>query len=468
MGEISDVIEETKKDFRKIDFTIINKNLGERVFDRYCSAATYPPLKSMNADLSDKDIFSEWNFVKNAPLNVYIHFPFCAQRCTFCHFNIKVSKDSTIYSDYVESLISEIGMYSNILKANKVSTVFIGGGTPSLMEMKDVDKILECLSDISPEVKSLDFLCMEIHPQEKLVETNYLKQLKDRGFNRVSIGVQDFNDDVLKATNRGHDRQVVIDVVNSAKKAELTINLDLLFPLPYQTLENMLFSLKQTVALAPDEITFNITSIRESMAIYKDIKKDHFPSVDECFQMNILIKKFLERNGYTETFPRKFEKFNPDRIAYDGNYFTSSTMAFGAGAYSTLPSLFYYNVPGTKEYMSTLSSKVLPYYKSIHLDVTEAVHREMVFFVRGGKINLSLLSQRYGVKVEELFKEQIQLLLDLRLATKEQDLLSLTELGTYFRDEISKLFVSENVINRMKTTSSFSNVDSHLNHFYEI
>lgn len=469
MLELSELKRKTEVIYSQINFERINAFLGERSFDKYCAAATYPPLKSLES-FNSKSILAQNKLLTNHPVNLYVHFPFCAQLCSFCHFNVAVNRNPETHSQYVDHLIQEIEMHKDLVTANSIVNIIFGGGTPSLMALRDVERILKKITSLNPSSKAAEVF-FEIHPKKNLLDTHYLEQLKNLGIDNISIGIQDFDDEILKIINRGHDQDEAIQIVKHAKDIGLQLNIDLMTPLPKQTFDSWASSLKIIGELHPEQVTLNITSIRKSMGIYRDLKSEDFPSADDSFRFVIAAQVWLASCGYTETSPLKFRKktqVKPVNSPPVANYFSHSTIAFGAGAYSTHPTQFYYNIPTVREYQNSIANQQLPLFMSIEIDPLESLHREMVFFVRKGKVNLGELQSRYGLNAQELFQEQIKALMELELVELHENTLRMTKIGNLFRDEIAKVFVSKSVLDKIQNNSTPSRTVAHLNHFYEL
>ncbi|MCK5163994.1 MAG: coproporphyrinogen III oxidase family protein, partial [Desulfobacula sp.] len=177
--------------------------------------------------------------------SLYIHIPFCVKKCVYCDFYSKTNL--SLIPGYIKSLQEEIEKRSGI--KDKVNTIYFGGGTPSLLPIKDIEILLQTIEDnflVSRDVE----VTLEVNPGT--VDFNYLSQLKKNGINRLSIGVQSFNDDKLKFLGRIHTADQAIKTIDDAGKAGFdNISMDLIYGLPFEIESTWFKDLKKAVLMAP-------------------------------------------------------------------------------------------------------------------------------------------------------------------------------------------------------------------------
>ncbi len=273
------------------------------------------------------------------PKNAYIHIPFCKQKCKYCSFVSYTNfglKDS-----YITSLIKEI---KNNYNGEKLETIYFGGGTPSLLDVNSVNLILSNFNfDSETEVT------FELNPDD--AESAYLKDLKNIGINRLSMGSQTFDDNILRYIGRRHDSEGIYKAVKNAKDAGFeNISLDLIYGLPMQNLEIMKKDLEKIIGLNVRHISTYGLKIDESSYFYSNPPKD-LPDDDFQADMYIFINDYLEKYGYN-----RYEISNFSKKGYESkhnlNYWNNSEYyGFGAAAHGYISGIRYSNPKGLSDYI---------------------------------------------------------------------------------------------------------------------
>ena len=192
------------------------------------------------------------------PLSLYIHIPWCVKKCPYCDFNShesRAKKDEEQFPEkrYVAALIADLEQSVPRVYGHKIKSVFFGGGTPSLFSAESIDEILSAVRMLTP----LDYgaeVTLEANPGT--VDTAHFAGYKQAGVNRVSLGIQSFNADYLKALGRIHDDKQAIAAAELALKTFERVNLDVMYALPNQTLEHALQDAQMAVNLNPDHLSF--------------------------------------------------------------------------------------------------------------------------------------------------------------------------------------------------------------------
>jgi len=255
---------------------------------------------------------------------IYVHIPFCLRKCNYCAFNSKVS-DAEEISSYVDALISEIK--SNPFALSPLhSSLYFGGGTPTLLKISQLEKILDAL-----KISSAAEITIEANPGT--VDENYLKNLREIGFNRLSLGVQSFNDELLKILGRIHDSKTALETIQTAKKFFDNISVDLMYGLPRQTLADVQNDLKIAVAQDLQHISIygleieDGTNFGKLYAAGKLILPD-----DEIFYD--YITETLPRAGFRRYEISNFAKKNFESRHNLGYWTGKKYLGFGAGAHS--------------------------------------------------------------------------------------------------------------------------------------
>lgn len=255
---------------------------------------------------------------------IYIHIPFCAHKCNYCAFNSKVSNDEEI-SAYVDALILEIKSNPYSLTPNPYSLYF-GGGTPTLLKISQLEKILDAL-------KISDAAEITIEANPGTVDENYLKNLRELGFNRLSLGVQSFNDDLLKILGRIHDSKTALETIQTAKKFFDNVSVDLMYGLPRQTLADVQAAVKIAVAQDVQHISIYGLEIEDGTNFGKQYAAGKLILPDDG-EMYDYITETLPRLGFRRYEISNFAKKNFESRHNLGYWTGKKYFGYGAGAHS--------------------------------------------------------------------------------------------------------------------------------------
>lgn len=176
---------------------------------------------------------------------IYIHIPFCKTKCIYCDFYSIITLK--FVDDYIDAIRKEVSIRKAELKDCEIKTIYIGGGTPSLLTISQIKSVVDCLKS-EFDLSSLEEFTIEANPED--ISFSYVKGLIDFGVNRISIGIQSFDDGDLKLINRRHNSSKAIEAVNIIKQAGITnISIDLIYGLPGQTIGKWIENLKTAVSL---------------------------------------------------------------------------------------------------------------------------------------------------------------------------------------------------------------------------
>ena len=231
---------------------------------------------------------------------IYIHIPYCKQKCTYCNFYFRTNlKDK---NNLIESLIKEISLTKNYLKGTKLKSLYFGGGTPSLLNKENLDLIFRKVKKYY-QISSETEITIECNPEDLTIEK--LKDLKNLGFNRLSIGVQSFIDQDLILMNRNHDRNQAINSVKNAKIAGFkNISIDLIFSLPNQSLKDWNENLKIAFELDIQHISSYSLTIEEKTKMKYMIDNNKLSVLEDVESSNHfrLLVQECEKRGFIQYY----------------------------------------------------------------------------------------------------------------------------------------------------------------------
>ena len=281
---------------------------------------------------------------------IYLHIPFCFKRCDYCDF-FKTTNIS-LKSDFLCTLKKEIDKNRNFIDSEIIETVYFGGGTPSVLMAEEVKRILDF---IFTEEKNLDRageITFELNPDDGLPE--YLNELRKTGVNRLSIGIQSFDDRLLKMLNRRHNADQAKSVVNNARAAGFeNISIDLMYGLPTMDMESWERSVDEAINMQVEHISAYHLTYEKGTVFNKKLERGVFKEIPEdesVEQFKVLIEK-LKKAGYDHyeisnfSLPGKYSKHN-------SSYWNGSKyIGFGPSAHSFDGTKRYWNVSDIKRYL---------------------------------------------------------------------------------------------------------------------
>lgn len=211
------------------------------------------------------------------PLSLYLHIPFCTAKCGYCDFNSYANQDHLIPT-YSEALVMEAKLWERATSGRPVTTVFFGGGTPSLMPVEEMASIMDAMRstfDIMPDAE----VTLEANPGS--LDEAYLRGLRETGFNRLSIGVQSFHDDELRALDRLHSADDAGAAFRAARAAGFdNVSLDLIFGLPEQPMDRWQASVEQALDLGPEHLSLYALTVEEGTPLARDVARGRTPAPD--------------------------------------------------------------------------------------------------------------------------------------------------------------------------------------------
>lgn len=294
-------------------------------------------------------------------LEIYIHIPFCVKKCDYCDF-LSAPADLETKEKYVEALINEIKLNKNKMSEYVVDTVFIGGGTPSLLEENQISKIMSVLRD-NCNMSENPEITIECNPGT--ITESKLWKYKKSGINRISFGLQSANDEELKSIGRIHNYAGFLESYNLARKCGFdNINVDLMSALPGQTLKSYEETLNKVVRLEPEHISAYSLIVEENTLMYYRVKKAQIkginilPDEESERKMYYLTNNILRSNGY-----RKYEISNYSKPGKEckhniGYWQRKEYLGFGIGAASLYKENRYNNISDINKYIEVLTNNI--------------------------------------------------------------------------------------------------------------
>lgn len=413
-------------------------------------------------------------------LGIYVHIPFCVKKCDYCDF-ISYSNCFDMQEKYVEKLLEEIEENKNLLRNNFISTIYIGGGTPSAINPELIKKILNKIYDVAgieieknkgtsnggkkvigneiPDKKEKIEITIEVNPGT--TTKNNLQMYKNCGINRLSIGLQSTDDDILKKIGRIHNYEQFLDTYKWAEEAGFeNINVDLMLGLPGQDIGILKNSLENVVNLKPEPKHISVYSliVEENTKIEQRIDSGELslPDDEEERRQYHYMKNFLELNGYKHYEISNFAKPGFESKHNMNCWEQKQYVGFGVAAHSYVNGVRYANTTDLKEYLNVENSMKNEFednsknktgfatIKTIE-ETQDKLDMEKEFMILGLRkldgVSISKFEQKFGENPIYLFRNELQKLVEEDLLEVDLDDIKLTSKGLDLANLVWEEFV---------------------------
>lgn len=376
------------------------------------------------------------------PLSLYVHLPWCVQKCPYCDFNSHALKAAIPAEQYIKALLADLENDLPLVWGRPVHSVFFGGGTPSLFSAAAIDEVLNGIRSRLPLAPAAE-ITLEANPGT--IEHDSFSAYRDAGINRVSLGVQSFDDGVLKAIGRIHGRDEVETAIGSLHSAGLdNFNLDLMFGLPGQSLQMAVDDVQQALAHQPAHLSHYQLTLEPNTAFHASPPR--LPDEDLCWEMQEQSASLLQAAGF-EQYEISAWSLPGKNCQHNLNYWRyGDFLGIGAGAHAKL------TLPASDEIrrMSKLRHPTA-YMAALQQGNWRAEDRAIDAEERKFEFFLNQLRLRQGVKLtdfgprtglpEATLDDALAQAFERGLLQRQGDNLLATELGWRFVNDIQELFL---------------------------
>ena len=366
-------------------------------------------------------------------ISLYIHIPFCVKKCNYCDFNSYTAPE--LVPPYMEALQKEISLYKDLNRP--VKTVYIGGGTPTLLSEKDLEQLIDGVRRRF-KIKSGAEFTVEANPGASSREKLLL--LRNLGVSRLSLGLQAYQDRLLKVMGRIHSAKEFEESFKNARQAGFdNINTDVIFGLPGQTVSDFMETLEYLIELSPEHISCYSLTVEEGTVFHKWQQQGllELPGEDEERAMYHNAVEYLKGQGFIHYEISNFAK--PGRMSRHNMacWEYEDYLGLGAGAHSFMDGFRFYNYPSPQQYIKCLSQKMLPVAKSEHINIREQ-QAEFCFLglrlIEG--LNKEAFKKRFGKDIHQIYGSTIEKLLASGLLEEDDIHLKLTSRGLDLANEV--------------------------------
>lgn len=356
---------------------------------RYTS---YPPATELKPEFEAVDFragIAVSNY-KKVPLSLYCHIPFCDSACYFCGCNTVITQRKQVAEPYLDYLIRHIEQMAQLIDRDRtVHQLHWGGGTPNYLSLSQVERLWNAIHEhfsFDPQAE----ISIEVNP--KSLDQNYIDSLRTLGFNRISFGIQDFELQVQEAVNRVQPESMLFDVMRWSREAGFeSVNVDLIYGLPYQTLETYRDTIRKTIELNPDRIAvFNFAYMPWLKPVQRRIPEEALPSAAEKLSILQMAIEELTQNGYQYIGMDHFAKPDDELSVaqregqlhrnFQG-YTTkpeSDLIGFGVTSISMLNDVYVQNHKRLKDFYRAIDAAELPIERGVTLDQDDIIRRTVI------------------------------------------------------------------------------------------
>jgi oxygen-independent coproporphyrinogen-3 oxidase len=357
------------------------------------------------------------------PLSLYVHIPFCTTLCYYCGCNKIVTRNAARVHDYLDCLYSEISMQAALFDQDRVvSQLHFGGGTPTYLDDNQISQLMTHLShEFTLETETTREFSIEVDPRS--VHQGSMNLLAKLGFNRLSLGVQDFDPDVQNAVNRIQSPEEVQKLVDDARKYDYrSVSFDLIYGLPHQGVASFNKTLDQVIAMQPDRLAiYNYAHLPDRFKGQRMIQAKYLPSPETKLEILQNTIEKLNGAGYVYIGMDHFALPEDDLVLArnDGTlqrnfqgYSThggSDLVSLGVSAISNIGNTYAQNAVSTIEYEALVSNKILPVKKGLAVDDDDLIRADAIqdIMCRDG-IDFAAFERRHNIDFREYFADELQ------------------------------------------------------------
>jgi len=408
----------------KRDNTLWDKSFIKRhdvAGPRYTS---YPTALKFHEEFTQQDYLAavSRSNISHRPLSIYVHLPFCESLCYYCACNKVITKDKDKMQRYFDALLKEIELMAEpFAEGRPVYQMHWGGGTPTYFDGPQLTELWYKISSLFHLVDSdRGEYSIEIDP--RTIDDDKLGLLRGLGFNRLSFGIQDFDLQVQQAINRIQPYSMIEALVKSARAYKFkSLNFDLIYGLPYQTVENVSRTIEKVIELEPDRISlFNYAHLPQRFKAQGQLDEEALPLADEKLQIVCAASSQLLEAGYiyigmdhfakpddelsialkNETLHRNFQGYT--------TYKDADLIGMGVSSISQIDNVYCQNSRSIRDYQQSLESNDLPLAVGVVLNEDDEVRRDVIMSILcQGKLKLTDVEEKFSIDFKDYFANEM-------------------------------------------------------------
>jgi len=399
--------------------------------------SNYPPYSFWTPDhVSEAHAALERPPAPGTVLGIYLHIPFCRKRCHFCYFKVYTDKDASEIERYLDATIRELTLYSQkpFIGGRKPKFVYFGGGTPSYISSRQLSRMVDAMKRLLPwdEAEEITFEC-----EPGTLTEGKLRVIKELGVSRLSLGIENFDDHILRINGRAHGAKDVDRSYDFARSIGFPqINIDLIAGMMGETSDNWRECVRRTIALSPDSVTIYQMEIPYNTTIFKEMRADGrtvAPVADWRTKREWVSYAFseLEKAGYSIASAYTAVK-DParTRFFYRDLLWTGADMVgLGVASFSHVGGTHFQNESDFGPYLAKLSQGTLPIYRALTPTREERMIRELILQMKLGRVHRAYFQGKFGVDIEQRFAQPLSELRDRGFLALDENSLRLNRDG---------------------------------------
>jgi oxygen-independent coproporphyrinogen III oxidase len=385
--------------------------------------------------------------LNSSPIGIYVHIPYCTRICPYCDFNVYARRQSQ-FPAYVDALVREIDLAASEIGDRRVGTVFVGGGTPSLLDSADIRRILEGIHRRF-DVDAVAEITMEANPEG--LQVDHLVAIREAGVNRLSIGVQTQQQHGLKVLGRAHKPDVPVRGLAAARSAGFdNVSLDFIFGWPGQSADDWGRDLEFILETQPEHVSLYSLIIEPGTPYQTAVDRGILVPVDDdrASEMYERAVDRLSENDWDHYEISNWARTPDYRSRHNMMYWRNAEyVALGAGAHGHLDGARYRNIRMPERYMEAVSAGALPIANRESITESTAIAETMMLglrLVRDG-ISRRAFRERHGHSIDEIYGNTIEHLLSIEMIEWRGDSLRLTRSGLLIANEVAERFLDPRI-----------------------
>lgn len=372
----------------------INKDLILKYNQPGPRYTSYPPANYFHTEITIEDYQTalvQSNHEDPQSISLYVHIPFCPRLCHFCGCNTSGMQNPDLFRNYIDAIKKEISNVAELIDHNrKVSQIHWGGGTPNSIPLTLVKEIMDLIKELFV-LESHPEIAMECSPA--YLELEHIDQLAEMGFNRLSLGIQDFNEDVLNIVNRDPSKLPVEDLVARMKEKGFEgVNLDLIYGLPGQTVENFRLSIEKAIKISPDRlVTFSYAHVPWVKKAQSVLEKVGIPDAEDKLALMEMAFSLLTENGYVPIGMDHYAKpgdslykalvnknLHRNFQGYCTRETTGQVYGFGSSSIAQLDNGYYQNTKSINGYIESINKTGWAVERGYQVNKNEKIIRTVI------------------------------------------------------------------------------------------
>lgn len=410
----------------------------------------YPPITNY-PPISQEEAYDSFKELVPGEFDVYVHIPFCHKRCLFCHYPSRYNcndVDKDIYLDHLEMEMRNWLSFRGLDKI-KARTILIGGGTPTDLSPKQLERFLTFFTKYV-DISNCPQFNYDVDPSTLVGDKGLerLRIIKDFKGDRLTIGIQSLNEMVLKKMNRSHNADTAKESVKNCLDMGFDVNIEFIYGHPGETLQNWIDVIEEACTLGTEEIQLYRLKIEPygdqegTIKRFSVYHEDELISVEDTIRMKEMSTLILADHGFNENLRRVFTKkrSNISLYAYNQCCRLKDQVGFGLSAFSSLNDRFMINTPSFDEYYKRTENNEIAADRCLIRNADQQIRWSVILPLKNYFIDKKLFREMNGIEIDSVFQKQFALLKQYDLITETDRKIELTPKGAFYSDEIVHMF----------------------------